>query len=160
MRRTRSAPSALRRWFRFNAVGLIGVGVQIGVLQMLLTMTRIDYGWATLLAVEITVLHNFVWHLRFTWRERQLKSARLVWRRLATFHMTNGVVSLAGSWTLMQLLVGRAGVPVLVANLVSIGSCSLLNFLLAEVLVFQEERGRRGKSRYLQLSNNTEFLLP
>lgn len=149
--RGRKNPSALRRWLRFNAVGIIGVGVQLAILQTLLTTTAMNYRWATLLAVEITILHNFVWHLRFTWRERRSRDAKVVLRRLLGFHLTNGVVSLAGSWTLMELLVGRAGFPVLAANMVSIVACSLLNFLLAEVLVFREERLRRRSSRRSQL---------
>jgi putative flippase GtrA len=59
------------------------------------------------------------------------------------FHLTNGLVSLAGSWTLIALLVGRARVPVILANIVSIVACSMVNFLLAEVLVFRTpQRGR------------------
>jgi putative flippase GtrA len=147
-------PSALRRWLRFNLVGLIGVGVQLALLQLLLATTTLDYRVATLVAVEMTVLHNFVWHLRFTWRERRLRSLKVVLRRLMEFHLTNGTVSLAGSWTLMALLVGRARFPVIVANLVSIGVCSLVNFLLAEILVFRTPiGGRRSKGRSLQMPN-------
>lgn len=156
-RLSRSAPSALRRWLRFNFVGLIGVSVQLAVLQTLLLTTSLDYKVATLLAVEITVLHNFAWHMRFTWRERQTRAAKIVFRRLLAFHLTNGTVSLAGSWTLMALLVGRARIPVLAANLVSIVACSLVNFLLAEVLVFQEER-RRRRVRPLRFAYKREFV--
>ena len=135
-------PSALRRWLRFNFVGLFGVGVQLALLQLLLLSTQLDYRFATLIAVELTVLHNFCWHWRYTWRERQLLSSRVVLRRLMEFHLTNGTVSLAGSWTLTALLVSRARFPVIAANLVSIGACSLVNFLLAEVLVFRKPAGR------------------
>jgi len=134
------APTALIRWLRFNFVGLIGVGVQLAMLESLLSATRMDYRTATMAAVEAAVLHNFCWHLRYTWRERRLNTVRLVLRRLLEFHLTNGAVSLAGSWTLMSLLVGRAGLPVIVANLVSIFACSLVNFLLAELLVFRKPR--------------------
>jgi putative flippase GtrA len=153
-----SAPSALQRWLRFNFVGLIGVALQLVLLQTFLLTTSLDYKVATLLAVEITVLHNFVWHLQFTWRERRARAAKIVLRRLLTFHLTNGVVSLAGSWTLMTLLVGRARFPVLAANIVSIVACSVVNFLLSEVLVFQEERRkRRRRPRPLRFSNKCEL---
>jgi len=135
-------PKAMHRWLRFNFVGLIGVAVQLSVLQILIS-GKLDYRIATLTAVELAVLNNFFWHLRFTWRERRLRSSRLVLRRLMEFHLTNGLVSLAGSWTLSALLVGRARVPVILANIVSIVACSMVNFLLAEVLVFRTpKRGR------------------
>jgi putative flippase GtrA len=135
-------PKALQRWLRFNFVGLIGVGVQLSVLQILIS-GELDFRIATLVAVEMAVLNNFFWHLRFTWRERQLRSSRVVLRRLMEFHLTNGLVSLAGSWTLMSLLVGRARMPVIVANIASIIACSMVNFLLAEVVVFRTPQRSR-----------------
>ncbi len=138
-------PSALRRWLRFNFVGLIGVGVQLASVQFLLLTTKLDYRWATVFAVEIAVLHNFCWHLRYTWRERNIQSPRMVMRRLLEFHLSNGVVSLAGSWTLMSLLVGRARLPVILSNLITILACSLVNFLLSELVVFR--RPPAGASR-------------
>ena len=149
MKRSNGArqPSAMRRWLRFNFVGLIGVGVQLATLQLLLLSTRLDYRIATLLAVELTVLHNFCWHWRYTWRERRLLSKRVVLRRLMEFHLTNGAVSLAGSWTMTALLVSHVRLPVIGANLVSIGACSLVNFLLAEVLVFRKPASRSALRR-------------
>jgi putative flippase GtrA len=132
----------MHRWLRFNFVGLIGVVVQLSVLQILIS-GRLDYRIATLVAVEMAVLNNFFWHLRFTWRERQLRSSRLVLRRMMEFHLTNGLVSLAGSWTLIALLVGRARMPVIAANIMSIVACSVVNFLLAEVLVFRTPHSGR-----------------
>ncbi len=150
-RRYRNECSALRRWLRFNLVGVLGMMVQLSVLQ-LLTAERVDYRLATILAVETAILHNFCWHLRYTWRERRLHRARVVWARLLQFHATNGAVSLAGSFTVVTLLVGNAGMPVIAANLVSIGACSILNFLLSEVIVFRlAPNSRTGSSRSLAL---------
>jgi putative flippase GtrA len=129
-------PKAIHRWLRFNFVGLIGVVVQLCVLQALIS-AKLDYRIATLVAVEMALMNNFFWHLRFTWRERKLRSSRLVLRRLMEFHLTNGLVSLASSWSLMALLVGHALMPVIVANVICIFACSTVNFLLAEVLVFR-----------------------
>jgi putative flippase GtrA len=149
----RHAPSALRRWLRFNFVGLIGVGVQLAMLEFLLAATGLDTRIATLVAVETTVLHNFCWHLRYTWRDRRIDSVQLVMRRLIEFHLTNGAVSLAGSWTLMTLLVRHERMPVIAANIVSIAGCSVVNFLLAEILVFRTEAGNSRKTRRLRSNN-------
>jgi putative flippase GtrA len=156
MRPIRRQPSAIRRWIRFNMVGLLGLAVQLALLKVLLSVAKLDYRIATLIAIEITVLHNFCWHVRFTWRERRLRALRLIVRRLLQFHLTNGVVSLAASWTLMSLLVAKAGLPVLGANLVCIVACSLINFLLAELVVFRNgsnfrQTRRRGAARLLLL---------
>lgn len=119
------------RWCKFSLVGSLGIGVQLGVL-VLLTASGVQYLLATALAVEATVLHNFAWHQNFTWRDREGSIAG----RLARFHMTNGTISIVGNLAVMRLLVGHFGLPAVPASLVSIGLCSLANFLAADRVVF------------------------
>jgi putative flippase GtrA len=131
-----------RRWLKFNLVGGIGIGVQLAALWMLVHVLRCNYLLATGLAVEMAVLHNFVWHHRFTWSDRILADRmnrhwRDIARRLLQFNMTNGVVSILGNLILMRLLAGALHVPVLLANVTSIAACSLVNFLLSETFVFR-----------------------
>lgn len=126
-----------RRFARFNLVGLLGVGVQLAVLAGLKAGAGIDYRWATALAVETAVLHNWIWHERFTWPDRAFGGPGGALRRLLTFHLTNGVVSLAGNLLLMRLLVGQAHLNYLVANVISIGACGLGNFLSSDRVVFR-----------------------
>ena len=57
------------RWIKFNAVGAIGVGVQLLMLT-LLAKAGVYYLISTGLAVEAAVLHNFLWHEHYTWRDR------------------------------------------------------------------------------------------
>lgn len=121
----------MRRLLKFSLVGAFGIGVQLGVLT-LLARWRLNYLLATGLAVEAAVLHNFVWHERFTWAERGGRA----FGRLLRFHLSNGVVSIAGNLLLMRLLVGKAGVPVLVSNVVSIAVCFVANYLVSDRWVF------------------------
>ena len=85
------------RWLKFNAVGLIGVGVQLLALTILKSGFGVNYLAATVIAVEIAVLHNFVWHERWTWLERTKLSAGGVTGRLIRFHLANGSISIAGN---------------------------------------------------------------
>ena len=59
-----------RRWLMFYIVGAGGVGLQLGCLWVLRELGRIDYLVATIIAVEVTVLHNFFWHGWWTWADR------------------------------------------------------------------------------------------
>ena len=58
------------RWVKFNAVGGVGILVQLGILTLLRSGLGVNYLLATAIAVEATVLHNFFWHERFTWADR------------------------------------------------------------------------------------------
>ena len=57
----------LLRWLTYNAVGLVGMAVQLGALVALTELGRLNVLVATALAVETAILHNFVWHERWTW---------------------------------------------------------------------------------------------
>jgi putative flippase GtrA len=129
------------RFIRFNAVGVLGFALQLAVLWGLVR-GGVHYLAATAIAVEAAVLHNYLWHERWTWRERDVHGwARL--RRLGGFHLLNGIVSLLGNLALMRLLVGVWQMPPLPANLVAVITCSLINFALSDRLVFTVRRSSR-----------------
>lgn len=124
------------RWMKFNLVGAAGIGVQLGILW-LLTALRIQYLLATTLAVEAAVVHNFLWHERFTWADRIRGRRQEALVRLLRFNLTTGAVSIGGNLLLMRLLVGGAHLRPVIANLVSIAICSLVNFLVSDRWVFR-----------------------
>jgi putative flippase GtrA len=127
------------RWLKFNFVGALGILVQLGVLALLVSGLRVPYLAATAVAVETAVLHNFVWHERFTWKDRTgRRTARQVAGRLVRFHAGNGAISLAGNLLLMRFFVGTLHLPYLPANIITIGICAFLNFAASEWFVFRK----------------------
>lgn len=124
--------NALARWWRFNVVGAAGVLVQLGSLALL--DRALPYLAASVVAVELAVLHNFAWHLRYTWRDRRDETGWTM--QMVRFHLSNGVVSLAGNVALMRMLVGAGHMPVLAANGIAIVCCSVVNFVLGDRWVF------------------------
>jgi putative flippase GtrA len=125
------------RWLKFNFVGAVGIVVQMGAFALFKDALGIHYLPATALAVEAAVLHNFVWHERFTWKDLPRGTARDVGVRLLKFHAGNGLVSILGNVALMRLLVGGIHLNQYLAQAISIGSCALLNFAVSEWFVFR-----------------------
>jgi putative flippase GtrA len=132
------------RWLKFNAVGAMGIIVQFACFSLLFSQLRINYMTASALAVEAAVLHNFVWHQRFTWKERAtLVPARSgglrreIAMRLLRFHAGNGLVSILGNLALMRALVGGMRLDHYLATGISIATCSLLNFAMSEWFVYR-----------------------
>jgi len=120
------------RWLKFNAVGAMGIAVQLGALAVLTSVLEINYLLATGLAVEASVLHNFIWHERFTWGDRRSPDRFM---RLLKFNLTTGVFSIAGNLAFTKVL-SDAGVNYLAANALSVAACSIVNFFLNDRLVF------------------------
>jgi putative flippase GtrA len=136
-----SQKHTLLRWVKFNAVGGIGIGVQLAALAIFRSWLKLDYLLATVLAVEIAVLHNFLWHERYTWADRPAARPVHSLVRLAKFNASNGAVSIIGNLVLMRLLVGELKLNYVVSNLLAIVVCSLVNFLLGDRFVFDVEAG-------------------
>ena len=113
--------------------------MQLAALALFRSALHLDYLLATALAVETAVIHNFLWHERFTWADRPAAHPVQSLARLAKFNLSNGGVSIVGNLLLMRLLVGELHLNYVLANLVAIAVCSLVNFLLSDRLVFQRE---------------------
>jgi putative flippase GtrA len=130
--------NTLIRWGKFNLVGVAGMVVQLALLAVFNRLAPGHYLMATAAAIEITLLHNFAWHVRYTWRDRRDGSAPVV--RLLRFHLSNGLVSFIGNLALMRLLIGHAHLPLLAANMIAIVSCSIVNFALSDLWAFARVR--------------------
>jgi putative flippase GtrA len=122
------------RWLKFNAVGAGGIVVQLAALGILKSLFKVDYLLATALAVEAAVVHNYLWHERYTWRDRATGNS---WLRFLKFNGTTGLFSILGNVLVMRVLVGEAHLNYFVANILTIATCSILNFLVSDRFVFE-----------------------
>jgi putative flippase GtrA len=130
-------PRTLQRWVRFNAVGALGFGVQLFAVCVLIRAFKIDPLMATALAVEMAVLHNFIWHHFLTWNDHRCGKWSDSLLRLVAFNVTNGDVSIAGNLIFAWLIVERRWISLLGANLLAVAVCSLINFVLSDKIVFR-----------------------
>jgi putative flippase GtrA len=123
----------IQRWAKFGAVGATGIIVQALMLAFFLQVVGLHYLAATALAVEASVLHNFVWHRKWTWADRPQSCAALM---LLRFNLTSGAMSIIGNLVLMFVFVSEVKLNAFFANLITIAICSLINFTLSDRFVF------------------------
>ena len=125
------------RLVRFSMAGLAGFVVQVAALAFLVSVTSMHYLIATMLAVEAAILINFVWHDRWTWRDRPPVTDAERWRRLARFNAMTGLTSIAGSVMVTAGLVEMLSLSPIVANIISVIALGAVNFAGANTLVFR-----------------------
>jgi putative flippase GtrA len=135
-----------RRFLKYNMVGVLGVALRLSVTALLHEVAELGYLLATSLAVEITMLHNFSWHLHWTWRDTCIDIGRReIALRLLRFQLSNGALAMIVNWLVMPILVGKIGMNVLFASVLTITATGVVNFLVANFLIFQ--MAARGGSR-------------
>src|ERR1035437_7302625 len=126
--------NTLIRWAKFNLVGAMGMVLQLATLALFNRWNGGRYLLASAAAIEITLLHNFAWHLHYTWRDRRDRSTRLT--QLIRFHLSKGLVSWVGNLVLMHVLVQDVHLPLLISNGIAILCCSIINFCLGDNWAF------------------------
>jgi putative flippase GtrA len=122
------------RWGKFNLVGVMGMVVQLAALALIDHVAPGHYLLATAAAIEITLLHNYVWHTRYTWRDRC--DGASLWTQCFRFHLSNGMVSMLGNLAVMRILADEAHMPLLAANTIAILFCSMMNFCIGDRWAF------------------------
>lgn len=137
-----AAPAWVRRFGVFNLVGFSGFLLQLALLSVL---TR-GFAWhdtvATAVAIEAALLHNFVGHTRWTWRDRRLGQMPLG-RRLARYQAAK-TVTLAANLALTAWLVRATPLPLELANIAAVIAMSSVNYAISDRWLFQ--RGRESFS--------------
>ena len=131
--------NTLRNWLKFNTVGMIGILVQASVLVLLIRVAGFHYLFATFIAVETAVVHNFIWHERWTWMERTRGVRSGLPGRLLRFHLANGFISVGGNLLLMRLFVSCWHLGYLAANALAVAMCSIVNFWASARLVWVQQ---------------------
>jgi dolichol-phosphate mannosyltransferase len=124
----------LKLWLRFCVVGVMGSVVQTVALYAGRDVAGLHYLVATVLAVEVTLAHNFAWHERWTWKTAgQPGWGKRAWK----YQLGTGTVALLANLFAMRVLVGWMGLPTLVATPLAIVGSGGINFLIGQFLVFK-----------------------
>jgi putative flippase GtrA len=131
-----------RRWGVFNVVGFGGFVIQIGAIAVL---TR-HLGWsafaATVVALELAALQNFLGHSRWTWADRPLAPSTVEgttnlrgWLGRYGRYQVAKTASLAANLAVTTLLI-HTGLPAEIANTAAVLACAIPNYLVSERFVF------------------------
>jgi putative flippase GtrA len=121
-------------------VGAIGFAVQVGFVSALTRLGGLEVAVATAVAVELTILHNFAWHERWTWADHAAGQASGALRRLLRFNLV-ALGTLALNVAITAGLFHRLQVPPELANLVAVAACSALNYAAIDGVVLARRPG-------------------
>ncbi|NHV96622.1 MAG: GtrA family protein [Thaumarchaeota archaeon] len=119
----------LRYWIRFikfNIVGLTGVFVNEGIL-MLLTSLGLYYIYSSIVAIEISIISNFMLNDIWTFKDR--RSGHIL-KRLVKFNILM-LVGLVINLLILYVLTDLASLHYTISNLFGIGIASIARYLMS-----------------------------
>lgn len=126
------SPSPRARLLRFGLVGASGVLVNLGLLYLLVHHTSLHYALAAVVAIEASILSNFLGNRHWTWRDRAT-----TWHALAAFHGVS-LVGMAIQWVTLVASVELFGIHYLIGSLAGIGIATTWNFVAHHHFTFAE----------------------
>jgi len=125
-----------KRLASFGIVGISGIFVNMGILWIITHYANIHYALASPIAIELSIINNFIWNDRFTWHGRRSALQHSIWYGLLRFNLVSWI---AGSmnWLLLIAFTEGLGLYYLWGNLLAIAIASALNFVLNEKWTFR-----------------------
>lgn len=142
VRRILNADS-LSELVRFGVVGTSGVVVNNAVLFLFHGVLMWPLIPASVLAVEVAIVNNFIWNDRWTFSNRTQTSFRFLRFNLVSL---GGLVVNTG---VLAALVALAGIHYLAANLVAIGAAMGWNFSVNSRWTWLRDGGSPTGDRHL-----------
>jgi len=134
--------ATLGRMLRFGIVGASGVVVNQGLLMLLHGGAGLPLLPSSLLAIETSIITNFVLNSVWTWKIDLGRSPRSWLRKAAQYHAATVLSAFAGNVLVLMTLAHVFGVDYRIANLVGIAAGSGLNYLAGEFWIFRGVRRR------------------
>jgi dolichol-phosphate mannosyltransferase len=116
-----------KKLFKFGIVGLSGIVVNEGVLIYLKEYIQFTLPVASIFAIELSIVSNFIWNDLWTFKSDQQHALGHRWQRFISFQ----VVSLGGAainFVILNVLASYIGVDYRIANIVGILIAFAWNF--------------------------------
>ncbi|MDH7593399.1 MAG: GtrA family protein [Methanomicrobiales archaeon] len=118
-----------RQAFRYGLVGLSGIIVNMGVLYYLTERVGLYYLLSSLVAIELSILSNFILNDLWTFRERREIASPNRVKRAFAFHLVSAG-GLVINWSILFSLTEYAGFYYLHSNLIGILAGFIWNYLV------------------------------
>ncbi len=132
---------------RFGIVGGTGVLVNLGFYAILHALFGLGYQVARVWAIEVSIVSNFIFNERWTFRDRAHGGWGIYFKRLLLFHIPSWLVAgFVQIWTheTMRRLFGVSAESEprwkdFLAYLIAIGCGAILNFFISNLFVFRRK---------------------
>jgi dolichol-phosphate mannosyltransferase len=119
-------------------VGLSGVVVNQGLLMLLHGKAGAPLLPSSLLAIETSIVTNFLLNHVWTWR-LSLRTPGLL-RRMLEYHASAVLAAFAGNVIVLMAAVELLGIDYRIANLLGIAVGTVINFTAGEIWIFRRDR--------------------
>lgn len=126
------------RGIRFYVVGWIGMAVNSGCLYLMKSVLGIPLIPSSMIAIECAIIHNFILHRHWTWKERNGYNTPF-FKQLIIYNAMTGLVDFTVNVSVLFILTEFFGVYYMIANIVGMILGPLFKFWINDKVVFRKK---------------------
>ncbi|RMH69520.1 MAG: GtrA family protein [Gemmatimonadetes bacterium] len=119
---------SIQRFLKFSIVGASGVGVNMGMFWLLHIPLGLYDLVANPIAIEVSIITNFLLNDCWTWRDRRDTGKYSFWGRLVRYNFITSFVAASTDMLVLWSLTRHWGMNPFVAKGIGIGLGMMLNF--------------------------------
>ena len=112
------------------------MAVNMLVLYLLTDVFRFHYVASSIIAIEISIISNFLLNSIWTWNDRKTRG---FFQKLLQYHITVGMTAILSNFILLIVLTEVFNVHYLFSNLIGIGLGALANFIINDLWTFKQQ---------------------
>jgi dolichol-phosphate mannosyltransferase len=128
-----------QRFLKFGLVGSCGFAVNMFLLWFLTEKVGVYYLVSSIVAIEISLLNNYVLNDAWTWYDRGKEGKREYFKRMLQYHVTASAAMLT-NLLILWILTEIFHIYYLVSNIFGILCGAALNFFLNDRWTFKHKR--------------------
>ncbi len=125
------------KFFKFCIVGASGVIVNMGLLYLLTELAGLYYLVSSAIAIEISIITNFLLNNAWTWRKQKTKSSFL--KKMLKFNAVS-LVALGINFGALLFFTEVIGLWYIFSNLIGIALATIINYGLNDKWTFKETK--------------------
>jgi len=126
-----------QRIIKFLIVGMSGLIVNIGSLYILKEFCKLHYLLAGFMAIELSIINNFLLNSFWTWKDRKVVSLKIFLFRLIKFNISTGLTTLFINLFVLWVLTEFLHIYYLFSQLIGIILGTIINYLIYYYWVFK-----------------------
>ena len=130
--------ATLFRGGKFMAVAWLGMVVNTGCLYLFKGVMGIKLIPASMMAIEIAIIHNFIWFRYWAWKDRKKGNSDGFLKQLIKYNLATGAVDFVANVSVLWSLATLFKVHYLLANVLGMIAPPFIKFWLNEKLIFKE----------------------
>ena len=124
------------RLFKFAAVGGFGIIVNMFFLWFFIEVVDLFYLVSSSLAIEISIINNFIWNYMWTWHDRKVATTKAFLLRFLKYNFSMMFAAIA-NLILLGFFKETFGLHYFMANMIGITGGFLLNYILSDRWIFK-----------------------